>query len=389
MKNNLLIYNRQFFQLSETFIYHYVVGAAYKYRIHLLSYEMENKDIFPLPDFAEEYRLRSYNNWYDRIKSLMQRVFRKNKSIFSDYYYRYIISIIMNAPIHLIHAHYGDYAYTILPIARECNVPLIVNFHGYDASRSTLSSKYMQNIKEMFEYVDAIIIVSPHMIDTLQLAPYLKKVHLIPYGIDADYFKPNASITKNTIDILHSGRIVDKKGVPDLIKVFHRLHNKYHNLKLHIIGNGAQLEECKNIALDLGIPENCIKFYGAQSHVSVKAHMDIADIFVLNSRTSKNGNMEGLPNSILEAMSMEKAVVSTEHAGIPYAIKNGENGLLVPERDNEALEVAIERLYLDRQLRMRLGKAARQSILEDFTVQKMQAKINSVYQSILTKQTIH
>jgi colanic acid/amylovoran biosynthesis glycosyltransferase len=383
MKNNLLIFNRKYFQLSETFIYHYVVGAAKEYRIHLLSYEMENKDIFPLPDYTEVYKLRYYHNMYDRIKSSIQRILGKNDSIFSDYYDKYIISIIKDVPIHLVHAHYGDYACTILPIAQKCNVPLIVNFHGYDASRSTLSSEYMQNLKELFGYAAAIIIVSPHMIDTLELTPYYHKVHLIPYGIDADYFKPDVSQTKNTIDILHSGRIVDKKGVPDVIKVFHRLQNKYKNLKLHIIGDGAQLEECKNIALDLAIPENCIRFYGAQSHASVKAYMENADIFVLNSRTSKNGNMEGLPNSILEAMSMEKAVVSTEHAGIPYAITSGKTGLLVPERDNAALEAAIERLYLDRQLRLQLGKAARQSILKNFTVQKMQSKINSVYKSVL------
>jgi colanic acid/amylovoran biosynthesis glycosyltransferase len=107
--------------------------------------------------------------------------------------------------------------------------------------------------------------------------------------------------------------------------------------------------------------------------------MKDADIYVLNSRTDDKGDMEGLPNSILEAMSMEKPVISTYHAGIPQAIQDGVNGLLVKERDNEGLAAALEKLIQDRDMRRRLGVEARKTIVANFSANSMETKIQSVF----------
>src|SRR5690606_1966359 len=93
------------------------------------------------------------------------------------------------------------------------------------------------------------------------------------------------------------------------------------------------------------------------------------DIFVLNSRTADNGDMEGTPVSILEAMSMEKAVISTNHAGIPDVIKNDFNGILVQEKNNEQLKEAIIELLANTEKRLRLGKQARLTVVSRFSDQ--------------------
>jgi colanic acid/amylovoran biosynthesis glycosyltransferase len=384
MNKNLLIFNKYFFSISESFIYNYIAGAINNYAIHLLSYNNRlNREIFPLTGKIYEHQLGTYFNFNDRIQTIFRRRYGGYSSNISLHYHSYIQSLIKNTPIDIVHAHYGPNGIIILPYAREENVPLVVTFHGYDASRSTKNHEYMSELQSLFGYASSIIIVSPHMVDTLKLEQYIDKVNLVPCGIDADFFTPTPTSEKNTIDILHVGRLVDKKGVPDLIRVFSRIEKRFKNVILHIVGDGKQLNECRKVALDLQVPEHKLKFHGAKPHSEIKRLLDKTDIFILNSRTSKDGNMEGLPTSILEAMSMEKAVISTYHAGIPYAIEHGQSGLLVPEKDNDALEAAIEKLYLDSERRIQLGKGARQTILEKFTVRLMQKKVNAVYESIL------
>jgi colanic acid/amylovoran biosynthesis glycosyltransferase len=385
MKNNLLVYNEKFFSLSETFIYNYTVSAAKEYNIHLLSGERINRDIFPIPSGVTDHLIDEYKNIADKIRTNFHRTHKGYSGKFSLYHDSFIQSVIRNTPINLIHAHYGPNGISILPYAQQQNVPLIVNFHGYDASRSTMNNEYMDNLKHLFDYASAIIIVSPHMAENLRLDSYADKVHIIPYGIDADYFQPESDIEKDSIELLHFGRLVEKKGVPDLVRVFGEIEKKYKNILLHVVGDGNKMRECKQVVEELQIAPQKVLFHGAQPHSVIKNLLERTDIFVLNSRTADDGNMEGLPNSILEAMSMEKAVVSTSHAGIPLAIKDGRNGLLVPEKDNSALFTAIEKLINDSELRNRLGKRARQTVLEKFTVRSMQSKVNEVYRAVLSE----
>jgi colanic acid/amylovoran biosynthesis glycosyltransferase len=94
--------------------------------------------------------------------------------------------------------------------------------------------------------------------------------------------------------------------------------------------------------------------------------MNNADIFVLISRKDENGDMEGTPVTILEAMSMGKAVVSIKHAGIPFVIQQGKNGLLAEEYSNEELKQNIEKLIVNPELRKSLGKESEVTIRKSY-----------------------
>ena len=110
-----------------------------------------------------------------------------------------------------------------------------------------------------------------------------------------------------------------------------------------------------------------------------------SDIFVLNSRVGASGDMEGMPVSLLEAMSMQLAVVSTRHAGIPEAIDDGNNGLLVNEKDNDALGAAFEKLIVSEEFRKRLGVEARRTVVNRFTMKQTNQKIAAVYRSVAAR----
>jgi colanic acid/amylovoran biosynthesis glycosyltransferase len=367
-----LVFNHSFFPISETFIYRQINGAVLKgNQVVYLGYDFLNEDIFPVND--QKIRIKEYVNLLDKVstkflKGFFYSYFKKNIGL-SLFNFIKLKKQVKELNPDLIHAHFGTNGLTIFPLAKSLNIPLVVSFHGIDASPEALRvSRYKNYLPLLFEYAKSIIVVSPHMIDTLGLSAWQNKTHFVPYGVESSKFNRTHDALKDntTLRLLHSGRMVSKKGVPDLIRVCIRLHEKGIKIQLDVIGDGPELQLCKDIANESNT--HFIKFWGALPHNEVKNFMNDADIFILNSRTGENGDMEGMPNAILEAMSMGLPVVSTYHAGIPEVITTDVDGLLVNEKDNNALELALERLINDASLRDRIGEAAKKRILDKFSV---------------------
>jgi colanic acid/amylovoran biosynthesis glycosyltransferase len=375
----IVVFNHSFFYLSETFIYRQVTGLPANIDATLLGFDFANDNLFPTTN--RRIHLKRSRGVISKAINLVLPSFIKNKMGLGPFNHFKVKRFLKDARPDAIHAHFGFNGRDILPLSKLLNIPLIVSFHGVDASPQMLNDRdYKNAMHDMVSYASAVIICSPHMIDTLDISKWKNKTHLIPYGVDTNEFT-NTAIAENKeqITILHSGRLVTKKGVPDVVRVFISLSKKIKNIKLVIIGDGQELGTSKSIARDSGAN---IEFLGAQPQAVVKKYMSQADIFVLNSRTSENGDMEGLPNAILEAMSMELPVLSTYHAGIPQAITDGVNGMLVAERDNAALQAKLEQLIADEALRASLGKAARLTVQKEFTIDNMNRKIAEVYRSI-------
>lgn len=380
---NVLIFNQSFFAISETFVHRQVLSLAAHHKVTMLAYRFENQDRFPID--VPKVPLSPYRNFADKlITKVLRRLPGQNYGM-SFFNRRFVSQLIKDNHIDLIHAHFGPSGVDILPVVRELDIPVVVSFHGIDAAPAMLDNPdYARKVQDLIDYASAVIIVSPHFIDTLRLDRHAGKVHLIPYGTDEQKFKPRVAspaVDHSRIVIQHVGRLVPKKGVPDLIRVFGKLSNQYDNVELRIIGDGPEMGICRELISRLNLSDN-VTLAGSQPHDAVIEKMHDADIYVLNSRIDDKGDMEGLPNSILEAMSMQKAVVSTYHAGIPQAISDGVNGLLVKEKDNEALYTALESLIRDESLRTRLGIAARETVISRFSAAAMETSIQKVVDQI-------
>jgi glycosyltransferase involved in cell wall biosynthesis len=176
--------------------------------------------------------------------------------------------------------------------------------------------------------------------------------------------------------------------VPDLIRVFASLCESHANIYLQIVGEGRDRKACEDLISQLGLAGR-ITLFGSQPQTTVMALMAACDIFVLNSRTDELGDMEGLPNGLLEAMSIGKPVISTRHAGIPLAVRSGSNGLLVSERNNAELAQAMEQLVKDPALRSELGKEARETIVNEFSIEKMNARLEQLFSGLLEARDTH
>ena len=377
----VLLFNHTFFNISETFIYKQVTAVPAGVEVELLAFDIVNENSFPLRN--KKYKVERVANNTDKIIiAIRKHIFRVRYKLGLFAHFA-IKKILRETKYDLVHAHFGFNALLIYPLVRLFKIPFIVTFHGVDASPQMLSQReYRRRVKEMLEYASAIIIVSNHMKQTLDLGHLRDKVHLIPCGTDPEEFNCSAKRNQSEyISILHSGRLVSKKGVPDLIRVFSLLSHRFRNVRLNVVGDGPELELCKQLADDAR--SDSIHFFGAKSHGQVKKFMEEADIFILNSRVGDRGDMEGLPVSLIEAMSMQLAVISTRHAGIPDAIADGVNGLLIDEKDNIGLTAAIEKLISDEALRKRLGESARRTVLNRFTNGETNRKIAEVYKRVV------
>lgn len=302
----------------------------------------------------------------------------------------------------LIHAHFGLDGVFALPLAKKLNIPLIVTFHGYYATADIdLTEKktwydysldylkrrgqffrelYIRKRDRLFQEADCFIAVSEFIRSKLiakGCPPEKIQVHYI--GIDIDKFTPNPTIIREPI-VLFVGRLVEKKGCEYLIRAMAEVQVKMPNVELVIIGDGILRYHLENLAA------NSLKryrFLGVQPPEIVKEWMSKSLLLSAPSITTPQGESEGLPIVILEAMAMGLPVVSCVHAGIPEAIIHEETGLLTAEKDWETIGQYIVTLLEDRGLRSRFAIAARQRIEQKFNLKYNTAQLEGIYNSIV------
>jgi phosphatidyl-myo-inositol dimannoside synthase len=196
------------------------------------------------------------------------------------------------------------------------------------------------------------------------LAPGLPDVRTIPMGVDlgarAEPAQVKAWRDHRTADgplVAYVGRLVDWKGVDDLLDAAAILHTDRPGLRVVVAGTGPLLESLRARSRALGI-DDVVQFPGWLDRGQVTALQTAADVVVAPSRTSPDGSREAQGLSVVEAMALGKPVVAGNVGGIPDAITDGENGLLVAARDPAALAGALTRVASDPELAARLGDAA-------------------------------
>jgi len=196
------------------------------------------------------------------------------------------------------------------------------------------------------------------------------KIHIIHCGLESQDFTPSTERPANDPSlILFVAQLAERKGTPYLVEACRILRDRGVQFRCVIIGGGPQLGLVQTLVSRYDLI-NYVELTGPLFQEQLKPYLADADVFTLPCITAANGDMDGVPVSLMEAMAKEIAVVSTIVSGIPELIQDNENGLLVTEKDSIALANALQRLIEEPELRTRLGENGRQKIAQEFDVHK-------------------
>jgi glycosyltransferase involved in cell wall biosynthesis len=277
-------------------------------------------------------------------------------------------------------AEYGDTGALVTEACRRLRVPLVVHFHGYDASVREVLEEHRESYPRMFREAAAVVAVSRAMQRKLaSLGAPSERLHYNPYGIDLKRFGGAEPANAPPVFIA-VGRFVEKKAPGLTIEAFAEVQRAVPDARLRMVGDGPLLEECRALVGKLGLG-GAVEFLGAQTHERVQAEMRGARCFVQHSVEAPNGDCEGTPVGVLEAGASGLPVVATRHAGIPDAVVEGETGLLVEERDVSGMAAHMRTLAIDASLAAVLGAKAREHIAENFSMERSDRNLWSIIES--------
>lgn len=289
----------------------------------------------------------------------------------------------------LVHAHW-IVPNGIAAAAASVAVPLAIGLHGSDvflAEQRGVRALVAASLRR----ARLLTGCSPELVERVCSLGFDKsRARVIPYGVDTEQFCPDTSrrgiwrerlqIGADDVVVLSIGRMVTKKGypflldaIPDLLKEFPRAH-------FVIGGEGDRLEEFRRCTK--GWPGR-VHFPGVILRDTLPDLYRAADVFVLPAIHDPRGNVDGLPNVILEAMASGLPIVASGISGIPIAVENGREGLLVAEKDSVALSQALARLMVDSDLRVSQGGAARTRAERELTWAAVAARYRQAYNEAL------
>src|SRR4029077_3566606 len=177
---------------------------------------------------------------------------------------------------------------------------------------------------------------------------------------------------------VQAGRLIEKKGLAVTLRAFSTFLKQYPNATITIAGEGPLLPELQKLARELDVADR-VSFTGFVSQEELRQIYYRSHFFLHPSQTGRDGNQEGIPNSMLEAMATGLPVFATEHGGIPEAIENGTSGVLVPERDGEALARALLNAARDPSFLSRIGHAGATAVRKNFDLSTQAQRLEEIY----------
>lgn len=291
-----------------------------------------------------------------------------------------LVDFLRKRKINVVLAEYGPTAVSVMGACKDADVPLIAHFHGFDAYKHDIISNYRNDYLKLFDQASAIIAVSNHMkTQLLSLGAKESNTFVNSCGADipADLIANPKASPANFIMV---GRLVEKKAPFLSIMAFAKIAHDIPESQLNIVGNGPLLNVCKQITYSFGLSDKVI-FHGSLPHNEVLRLMAESRCFIQHSVTTPDGDHEGTPVGVLEAMGLGLPVVATRHGGILDVIQDGVTGSLVDEYDISGMAQAMKKYADNADLSQQIGENANSVIREKLTskisVNKLQGIITS------------
>lgn len=335
---------------------------------------------FPVYDHEGNYLIRSKTALLSYL--IQKRIFKKKQIGVNN---RALAKYLKQNKIDVVLAEYGMVGAMVAEACKMAGVPLVIHFHGADAHHKPTVDKYRELYPAAFKYASAIVAVSNDMVEALkQLGTPGSKIHLNPYGVDSARF-PLVDLSGSAPDFISVGRFVEKKSPQSVVRAFKQVHNRIPQTHLWMVGEGALLDETKQLVAELGLSDS-VTLTGVMQAAEIRNLMGKVRCFVQHSVTTPDGDMEGTPNTILEAASSGLAIVSTAHAGIKEAVINNVTGFLVAEHDVDGMAAKMIAIAEDVELAAKMGLAAHSHIEQNYNIDKRIALLDQIIGNSINKQ---
>lgn len=335
------------------------------YEVHFISYalperlKLEKDYVFHEVDVLS-YPLFKYKPYTIVLASFIYNLFREGE-------------------IDILHSHYAIphaiSAYLAKLSANELKI--VATVHGSDIHLLGLDKSYKPMIELSLNNHDAVTTVSYFMKNFIkQHYDVRKEVEVIYNFVDPAECIAIDKSAGSEIVITHVSNFRKVKRTPDIIRAFAKVSRKHENIRLEMIGDGPELDYCRDLAISLGINDK-VRFRG--SLLNVPKVLRYTDIFVMPSE------IEAFGLAALEAMAHGIPVIASNAGGLPEVITHGKTGFLVTPGDIDGIAYYMNLLIENEDLRLELGKNARKDVIDRFHPDKIVPKYEAIYKKILNK----
>ena len=360
-------------------IYRQVTGLA-EFETFVITKHRQSEEKFPFDDVEMAPGVRSNfvrRFWLKYVQGEPPIVYRGEYGVLNR--------LLERRHADLMHIYFGHTGVHLLPFIKRWPRPVVVSFHGMDIMPREDKPGYLENLKDLLQTIPLVMARSHSLKERmLELGCPEEKFRLNRTGIPLDNFPfvERPAPADGAWHFVQACRLVEKKGLDVALKAFARFAAKHPRASFTIAGEGPLAEQVASLVDDLGLVGK-VSLAGFLTEQDLCALYHSAHIFVHPSQMTQDQNQEGIPNSMLEAMSTGLPVLATQHGGIPEAVDDGKAGLLSAERDVDGLLDHMERLVADPGLWAAMGKQASADMHENFEQAAQVRRLEDVYRELM------
>jgi len=288
----------------------------------------------------------------------------------------YVANEVRRLGLRRLHAHFANEPTTVARLAASlAGVPFGFTAHATDIFKTSVDRRSLARTLASAEFVVTVSDFNREYLTRAARAP--ANIVRLYNGIDLERFSPNGGPPAGPFRILSVARLVEKKGLPDLIEACRVLRDRGLSFQCDIVGKGVLRSPLAAQIKQAGLSA-IVRLVGPLTQLEVRERYHRSHLYVLPAIVGSDGNREGLPVSVVEALASGLPVVTTPVTGIPEAVRHGHNGLLVPSGNAEALAAAIASVMSDPALYETLRANARPSVASTFDIRKTAAELHQL-----------
>lgn len=349
-----------------------------RWEARVITHRRENEALFPWPPKRLRVLPKSAWRWPRRV---WHRTLRRAPLVPPTWgEVKAFLYQVKRFEADVLHIYFGHQAVRWLPVVQACPVPVVVSFHGADVGVGVAPDA----LRRVFGHAALVLARSDALLADLEAHGCPRsKLRLQRTGVPLDFWSPPLvprplPPPDGAWHCVQACRFVEKKGLATTLRAFAEIGRVFPGARLTLIGDGPERVSLARLAASLGVAGR-VRITGFLPPEGVRDVLHASHLFFHPSETPPDGNREGVPNSLLEAMATGLPALATRHGGIPEAVTDRVSGRLVAERDAPGLAAAAIDLLRDPARLSAMGAAARTAVMEKFERRAQTAVLEACY----------